>query len=144
MSTISLRCCIAPSNAQSPVGVRILLDNCEIFSQAAVTESIDFVYNLEEDEAEHELAFEMFGKTAKHTVIDDAGNILQDAMLKISAISLDDIDIDQLVYDKSVYGHDFNGTQDPIEDKFYGNMGCNGTVRLQFSTPVYIWLLENL
>jgi len=42
------------------------------------------------------------------------------------------------------YQHDFNGTGNPTIDKFYGEMGCNGTVSLKFTTPIYLWLLENM
>ena len=43
-----------------------------------------------------------------------------------------------------IYRHDYNGTTDPFDDEFYGEMGCNGTVSLKFTTPIYLWLLENL
>ena len=86
----------------------------------------------------------MFGKTPAHTVVDEQGNIVSDAMINISKISVDDIDITQVVHELSVYQHDFNGSQPVIEDKFYGDMGCNGTVRLNFTTPIYLWLLENM
>jgi hypothetical protein len=65
-------------------------------------------------------------------------------MLTISNISIDDIDIDQLLIEKAEYTHDFNGSQDTITDKFYGDMGCNGTVTFEFTTPFYLWLLENM
>ena len=144
MNTVPFKCRIETNNADSPVGLKILLDNNIIFSCDQLTEPVNFVHDILEDENNHEISFEMFAKTADHTVIDDQGNILKDTFIKINDISLDDINIDQVVFDKSVYGHNFNGTQPPIEDKFFGVMGCNGTVRLQFSTPIYIWLLENL
>jgi hypothetical protein len=65
-------------------------------------------------------------------------------MLSIANISFDDIKIEQLVIDQSVYHHSFNGSQAPIEDKFFGDMGCNGHVSLPFTTPIYLWLLENM
>jgi hypothetical protein len=42
------------------------------------------------------------------------------------------------------YQHDFNGTGKLTTQNFYGELGCNGTVSLKFSTPIYIWLLENM
>jgi hypothetical protein len=47
--------------------------------------------------------------------------------------------IDQLVYE-----HNANGTGPLVQDKFYGEMGCNGTVTLEFSSPTYLWLLEQM
>jgi hypothetical protein len=47
--------------------------------------------------------------------------------------------------EQAEYHHDCNGTaQQVILDKFYREMGCNGTVSLKFTTPVYLWLLENM
>jgi hypothetical protein len=43
-----------------------------------------------------------------------------------------------------VYEHDYNGTGTLTQEKFYGQMGCNGTVSLAFCTPIYMWLLEHM
>jgi hypothetical protein len=49
-----------------------------------------------------------------------------------------------LFSEKCVYTHNFNDTQPEIQDTFHGIAGCNGTISLQFNTPVYLWLLENM
>ena len=59
-------------------------------------------------------------------------------------VEFDDIEIDQIVSELAEYHHNFNGTQPAIVDQFYGEMGCNGTLRLEFTTPIYLWLLENM
>jgi len=46
--------------------------------------------------------------------------------------------------DRAVYVHDFNGTGKFVNKQFFGEMGCNGTVELKFSSPFYLWLLENM
>ena len=61
-----------------------------------------------------------------------------------SMLIKDEIDIGLIVTNKSEYVHDFNGTSEVVTDKFYSNMGCNGTVTLEFTTPFYLWLLENM
>ena len=86
----------------------------------------------------------MKNKTTEHTKIDEQGNIVSDACLTITNLAFDEIELKQIVVDKAVYTHDFNGTQPETQEKFYGAMGCNGTVSLQFSTPMYLWLLENM
>jgi hypothetical protein len=95
-------------------------------------------------EGEHELTFELFGKLPAHTKIADTGEIVSDAMLEINNITLDEINIDQIFQSLAIYRHDFNGTQAPADDVFYGSMGCNGIVTLNFYTPIYLWLLENM
>jgi hypothetical protein len=76
--------------------------------------------------------------------VDAEGNITSDATLTLSDIRFDDIDCQYLTTKLAQYQHDFNGTGEPTTESFYGELGCNGTVTLKFSTPIYIWLLENL
>ena len=83
-------------------------------------------------------------KTTEHTKIDEQGNIITDACLTVSNLAFDEIELKQIFINQAVYTHDFNGTQTEIQDKFYGNMGCNGTVTLKFATPIYLWLLEHM
>jgi hypothetical protein len=83
-------------------------------------------------------------KQPEHTQLSGLGEILQDSCLIISNLKFDGIELGQIVNDLSVYQHDFNGTQALTTDKFFGTMGCNGTVELKFSTPIYIWLLEHM
>ena len=103
--------------------------------------SIDLV---DTEEAEHELRIVMSGKTSEHTKLDAQGQILQDALLRITKVIIDDMDITQLLQQFSTYDHDHNGNSEPVQEIFYGDMGCNGTVTFGFSTPFYIWLLEQL
>ena len=92
----------------------------------------------------HILEIEMLGKLPEHTQLDAQGNILQDSLVTVNHLKFDDIDLGQVFYNLAEYHHDLNGTSTPRVDKFYGTMGCNGVVKLEFSSPVYIWLLENM
>jgi hypothetical protein len=86
----------------------------------------------------------MKNKTQEHTTVDEQGSIVNDARLTISDVALDEISLKQIFFEQAVYTHDFNGTQAETIDKFYGEMGCNGTVSLKFFSPVYLWLLETM
>ena len=96
------------------------------------------------DDESHVLEFVLSGKTIEHTKITAQGEITSDVTVRIQDIAFDDIVIDQIVSELAKYHHDFNGTQTATVDRFYGEMGCNGTVRLEFTTPIYLWLLENM
>ena len=96
------------------------------------------------DDESHVLEFVLSGKTIEHTKITDQGEITSDVRVRIQDIAFDDIEIDQIVSELAEYHHNFNSTQPSIVDRFYGEMGCNGTVRLEFTTPIYLWLLENM
>ena len=95
-------------------------------------------------EQEHVLALHMSGKRPDHTVLDPTGSILQDRCIKIENFSFDGIALGHMFTEVTEYHHDHNGTTDFVTDRFYDTMGCNGRVELRFSTPVYLWLLENM
>jgi hypothetical protein len=103
-----------------------------------------FSHDFSDDDGEHRLRIVLGGKTAEHTVVDDDGNILKDATVQISQVTIDKLDVDQLFLEKCVYEHNFNGSQPDIKDSFHGVAGCNGTIIFEFSTPIYLWLLENM
>jgi hypothetical protein len=96
------------------------------------------------DDVDHLLVLGMRGKTKRHTRLDGNGEIIDDLLISVDNISVDGINIDQMVHDISRYQHDFNGTGTMLEHRFFGKMGCNGEVSMKFRTPIYLWLLENL
>lgn len=143
-STIKIGCNISASDSGVPLGMEIWLDDQLIFDQDHVAQTTAFTHELSDDDAKHELRFVLKNKTAEHTSIDDAGNIIKDARLIISNLAFDEIQLGHMFIELATYSHDFNGTGNLTQDKFYGEMGCNGTVSLKFTTPIYIWLLENM
>ena len=145
MSTYQISCTIGTTDPTAELGLEVWLDDTRLFdTNHVVYESLPLTFGIDEDEAEHELYFVMIGKTAKHTQLDEAGNIIKDASLIIKDIAFDEIELKQVFVDHAVYTHDFNGTRPETKDKFYGEMGCNGTVSLKFTNPIYLWLLENM
>jgi len=96
------------------------------------------------DDETHVLEFVLSGKTSEHTQITEHGEIVSDVTVQIKDIAFDDIIIDQIFSELAQYHHDFNGSQAALVDRFFGTMGCNGKVRLEFTTPIYLWLLENM
>lgn len=131
------------SDKKIPIGTEVWIDNICVINVEHVDRIVHFSHTLTEDDAEHELRIVMKHKTPDHTEIDDAGNIIRDAMLTVSDLKFDEIELGKVFLEKAVYSHDFNGSQAPVQDQFFGDMGCNGTVSMKFSTPAYLWLLEN-
>jgi hypothetical protein len=126
------------------MSVEIWLDNNMLFKNHHVQQNIEFSHDINDDDGDHELQIVITGKTPDHTKVDADGNIIKDAVLQISNVVIDELDFNQLFLDKCVYTHDFNGTQTEIKDTFFGVAGCNGTISFKFSTPIYLWLLENM
>jgi hypothetical protein len=115
------------------------------FDQPLTTDLTEIRHDFAEvDGTAYTLEIVMSGKQSNHTVIDHDGTILQDRVIEIGKISIDEIELDQVFVEKASYCHNFNGTQAETVDKFYGIMGCNGTVELKFLAPIYLWLLENM
>jgi hypothetical protein len=127
-----------------PLGFDVLLNNNVVFTTEHVAEPTTVTIDISDDEGEYELKFVLKNKTQDHTQVDEQGNILSDAILSVSNIAFDNIKLGHMFFEQTVYHHDFNGSRDPIEDEFYGTMGCNGYVSLKFATPIYLWLLEHM
>jgi len=144
MNKISLEFDIGTNRADCALGTRVIINGQTIYDNPHMTETYHFCHDISDEDGEHELCVEMYGKLPEHTQIDEAGKITQDALLSIANIHLDGISIDQISTDLIEYHHDFNGSQPATVDQFYGTMGCNGQLKLKFTTPIYLWLLENM
>jgi hypothetical protein len=143
MSTCALSFSVAATGEN--LMLTVCLDHDVIYSGIPTVDTQEIRYEFDDStESEHVLTFEMSGKLPEDTTLDADGNIIDDAVLTISSITFDDIQLGHMVTEVSTYHHDTNGTTAPVTDSFYGIMGCNGRVELRFSTPIYLWLLENM
>ena len=135
----------SPTDKENPLGLTISHNDQIVFDTDKLHESEIIDIEIDDvDDVGHTMSITLKNKTADHTKVDEQGNIIQDSLISISAITLDDIEIDQLFFEKSQYTHSFNSDAESVTQPFYGNLGCNGAVEFKFSTPVYIWLLENM
>ena len=121
------------------------LDDQIIYQQEpdASPQKISYRFN-DRETYEHVLCFEMTGKEPEHTIVNEDGIILQDRTVSVTDIAFDDIQLGHLCTQIATYHHDHNGSTDIVMDQFFGTMGCNGRVEMRFSTPVFLWLLENM
>ena len=113
-----------------------------------------FDFDAEILEGAHSLDIVFLNKTVHDTKLDTNGNIVEDLLLNIDSIEIDDIDIGNLKWTASVYTPLYpesykqhvlsSGQQISNEVKNCVNLGWNGTWSLPFTSPVYIWLLENI
>jgi hypothetical protein len=142
--TVKFSCNISNTDYSAELGLEICIDDLQIFNQEWISGPVTFDYDFSDSDGVHELKFVMKNKTRRHTQCDAEGNIINDARLVIVDIAFDEIKLGQMMTDLSIYQHNFNGTGSDIQDKFYSEIGCNGTVTLPFTTPVYMWLLENM
>ncbi len=120
----------------------VLLDGKTVHELAADSHHVKI--ELNDEDAKHQVVLELVGKRDIHTRINEQGEIVADAVVAVSNLVIDGIDVTDVFFAQSKYRHNFNGNGDAVVDKFYGTMGCNGTVSFDFSTPIYLWLLENM
>jgi hypothetical protein len=135
---------VVTTDSTASLGLEIWLNHQLVFDQPWVRNQENFSFEFDDDEGQHELRFVMKNKTADHTQLGANGDLVRDACLVISNVTFDDIPLDHVITEKTVYSHNFNGSGPSTQSKFYGTLGCNGTVSLKFTTPMYLWLLENL
>lgn len=98
--------------------------------------------DLDNEAGTHLLEIIMDGKKDCHTNIDAFGHIVNDTVIFIEDMAFDGIYLEDVFVEKTWYQHDLNGHSQLVKDKFFGVMGCNGTVALEFTTPIYLWLLD--
>ena len=136
---------ISPSNTEAPLGAEVWLDQQIVFDTESLTAAESVRVDIDDTvEADHVLKIVLKNKRSEHTVLDEDHNIVSDSLLLLSNFELESIDIDQLVFEHAEYCHDFNGNGAATTEKIYGAMGCNGSLSLKFSTPLYVWLLDKM
>jgi hypothetical protein len=113
---------------------------------------IEFEADLEENQ-DHALSIKRSGKYKNQTIVNDKGDILKDQLLHVKFIEVDGIDIGNLLLEGE-YAPDYpepwatqqasSGKELPKSYKNVTALGFNGTWTFKFSSPFYMWLLENL
>jgi hypothetical protein len=138
-----------------PVAEILINDTSHYRAEITGTEDkpsvIEFEQTLEEGK-EYTLKIVRSAKDTRQTVVED-GKIVRDQLLHIKSIEIDEIDIGALVYE-GVYTPAYpepwatqqrsTGKDLPVSFKNVTTMGHNGIWELKFTSPFYMWLLENL
>jgi len=100
-------------------------------------------YNDTDAHTEQCIQVVMRGKTEEHTIIDEQGDIVYNVHAIVQQIILDEIDVTDLyVNGNPCYYHvgsNNNQNGPTLTDEFYGFIGLNGEVRIEFTTPMWYW-----
>ena len=144
-----------------PPHAEILVDgqshfNGDITGTEEKPDIISFEHELEEGQ-EYTLTIKRTGKVIERervqTVTNSKGKVCLDQLLHIKGIEIDEIEIGALVYEGVYhpYYHESWATEQreagvnlPESYKNVTDMGHDGEWRFKFSSPFYLWLLENL
>jgi hypothetical protein len=135
---------VVPTAPDAMLGFEAWMDDQLMFGTDHLDKTQQIVIPLDDNDADHELKLVLKNKSSEHTRLNSAGEIDADAVLEIRGLAFDNIALGHIVTEQTVYTHDGNGTSELASHQFFGIMGCNGTVTLKFTTPVYLWLLEHM
>jgi hypothetical protein len=138
-----------------PIAEIFINDHSHYKSEIKSTEDnptrIEFEHTLEENK-KYNLKIVRSNKSKGQTVLEN-DEIIKDQTLHIKSIEIDEIDIGALVYE-GLYTPEYPepwatqqkkiGNELPKSFKNVTTMGHNGHWELQFTSPFYMWLLENL
>lgn len=125
------------------LGFEIYVNDDKLYDEKILIGKTDVRFDLPEEDGDYTLTLALKGKGHHHTILDTAGNIIKDVLIKISDVRFDGVDVDSILFDQADYLHDYNGNGPETVESYLGVLGCNGRVVLKFSCPVYIWILEN-
>jgi hypothetical protein len=125
--------------------LEVYCDNKKISEYPAQAVKQTICIELAEHPADHVLSLIMRGKNRTHTRVDNLGQIIDDVYIVIDRLEFEELDMREIFCQGQLcYTHSFNQHQPAILDEFYGFIGCNGTVDIKFSTPIFLWLNEYL
>lgn len=144
MDIIQLSLDVTNTSQAHNMGIELHLDDTKFFDSTISPGTHHIIHSFKSEDQEHTFKLVLKGKNDSNTKIDEQGNIIEDALIDVKNFKIDEIEIDQLVNELAVYCHNNNGHSELTKNKFYGHLGCNGTVELKFSSPIYLWLLENM
>ena len=155
--TLDFKIGLSSSSNKKHPKFKIFLNGVEYVSDTVKSGSGQteyFEFDATVAEGNCNLVIEFLNKSKLDTVLDSNGNIVDDLLLNIESIEINKIDLGTLLWTASVYQPNYpqqykddmqqSGHQVPESVKNCVNLGWNGTWALPFTSPFYIWLLENI
>ena len=127
---------------------KILLNDDVMFDGEIQGETlVEFDASVVDDSENNKLVIDYYNKDYRLDVILDAdGNVVKGKTINILDIYVEDIDLNQIPFNNNtveVYEQAY--PQDlPRTRKNDMELSWNSTWTMEFSSPVYIWLLENI
>ena len=117
-NTVTITCTVDTTAPAAALGFEAWINNQKFVDFDHVQSQHPVVIEIDDDDGEHELRFVLKNKTSDHTQVDATGIIVSDARLFVTDLAFDKIQLGHILTEQAVYTHDFNGTQQEIQDKF--------------------------
>jgi hypothetical protein len=147
---IFLKPCVLASKNKSP-RIKIELNSVPLDEFDAEPDAVGIkklTYDIEVPEGENVLAISLINKeNGKDTVVNAQGDILEDLNCEIAGINLEGVELDNLIRAHGVYYlEEPVNINNELQSVMPGHtfLSWNGTFKFKFSSPLYMWLLENI
>jgi hypothetical protein len=128
-----------------PLSLKVTLDDTDVFDGELTDEWHTISHEFDDiEDTTRVIRITLQNKQPEHTQVNDDGVITADRVVEIQDFAFDGIALGHLFVEQATYEHNYNGNGPDIKEQFYGTMGCNGTVSLEFQGPLYLWLLEHM
>lgn len=124
----------------------------KISAEQSQTEYFEFDAEIEEGPCNLKIEFK--NKLPEDTKTNANGEIVEDLLLNIDSVEIDGIDLGSLLWTASdyrpiypeVYKNKMQAEGKELSESVENcvNLGWNGSWNLPFTSPFYIWLLENI
>jgi hypothetical protein len=124
----------------------IWLDDHQVVASeivSAAQQEIKFERSV--DDGPHTLKIRLENKNTNDTVLEN-GEVIKDMLLNIDDVMIDDISLGNILWSAEYildHPQEYRGQTITKLDNCV-NLGWNGTYVLKFTSPFYIWLLEQL
>ena len=134
METVEISFFLSSTDYRCNLGFEVYHNQKQLYNTEHVAQHTPISFVIDANQGAQQLTFIMKNKTDAH----------KDACLQITDLMFDYIALEHTFLEHCVYHHDFNGTRELIEDSFWGDIGCNGTVVFTFGTPIHLWLVKHM
>ena len=98
--------------------------------------------NIDLQDGLHKCKFTITGKDNSN-VLQEGGVTVKDSYILLNKITLDDINIDQILHKEAKFYPDHPDAKAPMLENIT-ELGYNGEYIFTFSTPINVWLIEKL
>ena len=121
--------------------VTVTVDETVLF-EGDLMDPVEVIQTVNLSPGKHKLKIRMHGKQSNDTETDKDGNITNTVLLHIKNIAFDGVDLGYCMWKCSNYYPDGDDTPNVLPAVV--DLGWNGDYVIEFESPMYIWLLENL
>lgn len=146
MESVNIKFSLEPTWFNTAPKIKIAVNN-QILLDTQLENKLDFEQKVElSNDTTHQLKFTLYNKKEDDTLLVN-GVIEKDTLIKISHLELENSNLTSMLSlnkDLFYYEHDSNSSETLEKHTLYDTLGCNGTATINFTTPFYIWSLENL